>query len=285
MPRLSRSRKTFRSRPKAVPLRRSRSIRPAAIRSTARLSRLRRPPRPEVKEIRGSYDLILGAAGGTSWDAQGVQPCLMGPNSVNFNTVQPGQGLGQGERIGNRVRIKKVTMRAVMYPQPYDVAFNPAPKPLYVIIWFFKQKISLLEADSQAQATTRCLSDFFNDGSFATGMTGTLVDFTLPINRDTVDVKRCLKFKLGCARFEGTGYAVANHYQNNDFKYSQSFTMDLTKYAKKAMVWNDVGAGGPRGQRQLWMCASVVNADGTTLADSDQSARMRYNLEFKYTDA
>lgn len=82
--------------------------------------------------FRGSINLY--AYGATNW-ANTITPCT--PDTL-YLTIQ--QGVGQGDRVGNSVRVKSLKMTGVLRTALYNVTANPIPLPCYVKFLFLTRK-------------------------------------------------------------------------------------------------------------------------------------------------
>lgn len=199
----------------------------------------------------------------------------MGPSSVNSLN----QGVGSSDRIGNKIRVLKATLRVILYPLPYDVegSFqNPAPKP---------QDVRLMIVHSKNNPTDVVVSSTFFEQNNGTGSPGDdLTDMLLPVNRDiyvtTLD-KRC---KLGNALNAGSGNSAINQsFANNDYKYNQLLTYDVTSSFPSNITWNDTSTTPTSYQPTLVVLA--VNANGTTKPSNEVTSSMWVNLQLEYSDA
>lgn len=91
----------------------------------------------ENKTIQQSYENIpIKNRNSSGWAADNFGIPLTPQSGVLDIT----QGVGQGQRIGNSIKIKKLTMKGVMFPATYSVLTNFAPKPMEIKFWFGYQK-------------------------------------------------------------------------------------------------------------------------------------------------
>lgn len=193
------------------------------------------------------------------------------------------QGAGQGQRIGNTIKTKKLMFKGSIWPLPYDSILNTQPVPQYIKMWIFYDKLN-----PTSKPTPRANGDFFQNGSGNATFSNNLVDMWRPHNKDRYVVLKQRMFKLGYAEFTGVGgtYAGAvqsqGNFSNNDFKLNCSFNIDLTKAFTKIVKFNDTGVVPTT--RGLYCMVQPVWANGG-LNLNDASCKMLYMLDFQYEDA
>ena len=206
--------------------------------------------------------------------------CFGIPVSPQAGTLDVTQGVGQGQRIGNTIRVKKLTMKGVLFPAPYSILTNFAPKPVEVKFWFCYQR-----NDPFKQPTN--YASFFQNGSSSSNFTGNLLDMVKVTNKDTFRVMKTRTFKLGFDAYTVAGAdTYQQSYQNNDFKMNHKFSFDLTKYIPKIMKYVDgYTAVTTRG---LYLVVEAVWSNGTssTIGQiAEIGSLMNYQLDFEYEDA
>lgn len=209
---------------------------------------------------------------GATFDGQIVQ---VSPGATAWSIAQ---GPSQDERIGNRIRIQRATLKGTMVPEPYDATENPNPQPIVVqMILFYDKTLS-------TGFPTPCQSDdLFQLGSTVDGFRNDLVDTWAPINTDKYVVMYRRQFKLGFANYAGTGTQAAwQSYSNNDFKLNQKFSINLTPYLVKNVRYNDNNVDPMT--RGLWCAWQAIASDGTAMNGARIPARCQYSLDLTYTD-
>jgi len=192
------------------------------------------------------------------------------------------QGTGQGERVGNKLRIKKATLSFVMLPLPYNETTNADPIPLEIDMILFTAK----EVPQTIWSPT-AMSDFFQLGNSVAAPTGNLLDLTRTVNSDSYTMRLRRQFKLGYGSFI---LAPANNtnanYVNNDFKYNIRQTIDITKHLVKNVRFQDNSANAVSHMTQMWVQA--VYADNTQMDAGSAGTipgEMQYTISVEYTDA
>jgi len=199
------------------------------------------------------------------------------PVSPYAGFLQIDQGVGQGQRVGNKIRLTHLRLKGTMYPAPYAEFTNPFTVPLEIVLWFFYNR----DTPSVVPASG---SDFLALGSASVGLSGLLTDVWAPINTDQYVLKKKVHYKLGFAISQGdAGVSSSQYFANNDFKLNQNFDIDLLPHVVKNVVFDDnISIPTTRG---LFCMAEAIYAHGTAMAsDTIISARMSISLECKYED-
>jgi len=209
-----------------------------------------------------------------SWAASSIQ--LSPGTSPNGFSIP--NGTGQGNRIGNRIRVEKAWVKGIIFPMPTNEVTNPSPVPLQIRMLIFKDKY---RATAQPAAINL---DLFQTGSTSIGPADNLVDMILDINRDRYQIYHDSVMKLGFAENAGTGGVVAQQYRtNNDFSYNCEFNIDITNFLPKNIVFNDAEVN-PMSDG-LWMQFLVVPANGTVAGNNAIFAQLHYSANIEYSDA
>lgn len=157
-----------------------------------------------------------------------VQFCLS-PNATYLNIVQ---GVGQGDRIGNKIKIVKASLSFIITAGGFDVTNNPNPQPMEVRM--------IIGRNKQAPQSSMNVSTLFQAGSSTATPIGNLFDQILPLNRDNNTIYKQKTFKVGNAIATGTGAAPGqNYFANNDFKLNIKQKIDITDYISKNYCYND----------------------------------------------
>lgn len=187
------------------------------------------------------------------------------------------QGTGQGQRVGNAIRIKKLKISGVLRPLPYNVTTNTDPVPLFIKLMFMTRK------DSSTAVSTN-VSDLLQYGSSAESPGFQLVNLTRPVNTDDWMVHTVRTFKLGYATYDGTSIDPgAQSFANNDFKLNHFVNIDLTKYCPKLIKFDD-NTFLPS-TRNIVMYPFVYRADSSTpISAAEIPALFEMNLDIQYED-
>lgn len=200
----------------------------------------------------------------------------MAPLST-FWTVSP--GVGQGARVGNVIKVRKVMLNYILRPAPYDATtnLNPQPSEVRLILGYVKNAPASLPITTDIQ-------QLFNVGSSSTSPVGTLKDLISVYNTDYWNIKKSWTHKLGFANNQGTGGSPGvNYHANNDFKYNAMKRLDITKFMPKTCVFND--AAGTTNTKNLFFMMYAVAAGGGTYTATTLPVFIDYWIDFAYEDA
>lgn len=209
---------------------------------------------------------LISTANG-SWDATNVR--AIGPPSMVVS-----QGTGQGERIGNRIKVTKMLFKGVLVPLAYDVSSNPLPQPQQIRMVFFYEK-------STPTSTPAPRGNFLQLGSTTVALQNDLIDMQAQFNTDRYRILGTRNFKLGFAKYDGTGADPANQgYGNNDYKLNCNFSVDITKMIPKNAVYDDASCQ----TRNLWVAFILARADGLANLSAYVPVGLQYTLDMFYTD-
>lgn len=195
-----------------------------------------------------------------------------GWNSANniIPTIQ--QGVGQQQRIGNRVSTSGyITIRGHVVAVPTSAASNPFPNmPFYVRIVVWRQKQSM---------TTVSNTGILDDGITSGGgeFDGTLDDLMLPYNKDRFVIGGARQFMLQ------PNSTVGTYSSENLSRYPVSKFFKLRVPIPKTFVYNDT-ALDPSNCR-WYMSAGIVNADGTLATTGTTRAQITADVLLQYQDA
>lgn len=188
-----------------------------------------------------------------------------------------GQGVQQGQRLGNQIMTRKAILRYVITTNPYNISSNPYPAPQIVKMWFGYQKNKPLE--NVANQTS-----FFQNGSGSITPTGGLSDLVRPINQDLFKIYTSRTFKLGYSNYGGSGTNPANQsFSNNDYKFNHVGSIDVTKYMQKLVKFND-SVDTPTNGHILVCYMEAIRADGVT-PNTAAPVNCTFMMDYTYEDA
>lgn len=258
---------------------RPRSARVGPVRTVVRkeLARL-----VETKSAQYGGGRTFSTVDDPQWEYRNVITCSPG-TEAGYNIVVGGQ---DSQRIGNKIRTKRVVFRGVFLPLPYGSSVNPYPAPLEVVLWLVKVKGTSFE-DNQQMMAQHVATEFLEQNNSFVPLQGNLADLVYPINKNSFTVCGSKRFKLGWANYGGQGGQNAQQYfANNDFKYNKVLTWDLTKHVDKVMVWNDNTATEPS-NKKLYIVMEALRADGgtTNLGTGWDACNLNYRIDYDYTDS
>lgn len=202
------------------------------------------------------------------------------PFSGAYLTIS--QGLGQGQRIGNKIKVKKLTFKAIVYPKAYNASTNPTPAPVQIKFWFFYDK-----EEPQSVPTPMGSGDFLQFGNTSLPLGNRLFDHMAPVNTDRYRVLTTRTVKVGYAEYGGTGATgslpLQGNQSNNDFKLNARVSVDLMPYIVKEVTFRDA-ATAPTTRGVFMMCQAVY-ANGAAMASTTIPAEMNWMQDIEFEDA
>lgn len=234
-------------------------------------------PTNDVMEWRGLFPLTPYTATGAPIDS----------------TISIVQGTSQRARIGNVIRTKRAVLKGIILPYPQGSPLNPEPRPMEICMWIFKLKgfASTGALGDTLGGAEHVLENHFlqnaTAGGTSEGLTGELMDVLRPVNQDVVQLLYKRVFKVGWSEVYSSNQGnLANNqkYMNNDFKYNEKFSINVTDYIPKIIKYND-NDDTPNIKNTYCMIAPY-NADGVTSTNSSiVPAVCHWSLEYTYEDA
>lgn len=184
------------------------------------------------------------------------------------------QGVIEGTRIGQEIRVKKVTLKMNFTSHPLTVS-NPTPSPQIVKIYIGYSKPQL--AISKQKLPSNAL-DFFRFGNSNSSPLGTTADLNRSINTDLYTiVKKSRAIKLGNRGYL-QGQPAVQDYQNNDYDLFRTYSADLTKFYIKNQKFNETDSGSSN--RGLYMYVTTVNGAGDVYTGFPVDCNYEVMMEF-----
>jgi len=190
-----------------------------------------------------------------------------------------GQGVTQNTRVGNKIKVRRVTLNYTIRPNPYNVTTNAIPQPCEVELY-----LGRLKQASGILPTNLDVAQLYQLGNSALAPQGNLLDLISDINTDFWTIKKRWRHKVGYADYTGSGpNVVTQYYSNNDFKLNIVKKMDITKFCPKTITFND-STNSPMGDN-LFFFFQAVASQGDTFAAVQEPMRIDYWVSFTYEDA
>jgi len=177
-----------------------------------------------------------------------------------------GQGVTQNSRVGNRISPTSLKLRGCISIINSTITAN-----MFFRIIVLSKKVGI---DSTAGSYTY----LFQSGAFSTGPGGTLLDLMRPVNTDWFKVAKQKRL------FIGSSDSATSIMPGNSTATAQMFSMDLTKYVPKTLVYNDtINFPSNFG---LYLAIVPVNANGVSTSNSQLLAfQTTIELQLVYRDA
>lgn len=214
-------------------------------------------------------------AAAANFDSYNVIPLNFGVGGLDIV-----QGSGNGARIGNRIKVKKMLFRGTLVPEPYDATTNPIPFPTQWRVLFMYKK-----GDQTAYPTPATTGNIWDLNNGVYPFQNKLIDQWATINKDSYTVLGTRRFKLGYAdsHRQVDGTLGSQNYANNDFKYNINFSYDVTKMIVKNQIFQDNSSESR--SRQLFAVFIPSASTGGNPAQTVIPAELEYCLEGHYQDA
>jgi len=225
-----------------------------------------------LSEAKNSFydaeDVVCGSPLMADWTTENVQQLTPSDAGGSWNVGS--QGTGQGQRVGNEIRVTSHKVKMAIYPSD-----NGLNKPFYlrIIICSVKIRANDTPAGLKTIMTTSC----FQRGSTSVGMASYLDDFVEQWNRDVLTIHKVKEFKMGTSNPTQGGTA------NNDFSYGRRWSVNVHKYYKRAIKYNDTGTS-PQINRNVYMVFQVAAADGSIATGDTRWCHIHHGHYINYRD-
>jgi len=189
------------------------------------------------------------------------------------------QGIGQGGRIGNEIKIKKVMLNYIIYPRGYDVISNVAPQPCEIDLY-----LGYVRGTPNVLPTSTDVSILYQNGSSFAAPQGGLRDLVSIVNKDYWVIKKRWTHKVGFSSNNGTGnLAGFQSFNNNDFKLNVMRKLDITKFVPKTVRFND--SQNTSLSKNLFFMYQAVSSSGSVAGATQIPMNIEYWIDFQFEDA
>lgn len=238
----------------------------------------------ETKCLQTSGSLVVRSMQAGSTDAQvgAAVMCLTPQGSTiggfNGGYAILGNGIGQDQRIGDRVQIKGYYMNYLIRPLPYDVTTNTVPAPCIVQVFVLRPRAGFVTGMFASPIVSGANAKLFeNQANTDSGLTGSLVDLLRKVDKDNFEVLARREYKIGYQGNLNTSNQL-NTLPNNDFN---AYVKDRVKC--KGESWRVNRLEGYEG-RNIFFFVTALRADGTAIPTSQIPVALDFNLAVYYTD-
>lgn len=267
---------------------RRRFARKASRRPRSRKGR-RTVPRPlrnlvETKKVIYMRSTTLAQEDGSedsAWMNSNTLALLPSPSGVTIV-----QGTNSGQRIGNKVTIRKCKLSICFSPAAYDALTNFAPTPQLLRVMICQIKPGF-DNDSSGLQTVLDNYQFETGTNSSQGFTGTMSDIVYKYNPEAIRVVKQKTFKVGLQTTygqSGSSSGQEGYFANNDFKLMNRLEWDITKLLPKQVQWEDNSGSTACINRQYWLVMAPVDADGRTGTNLVRPVRFWLRYSFQYSD-
>lgn len=194
-----------------------------------------------------------------------------------FSTIA--QGTGNGQRIGDSIKVQRLTLQGFMNFDPSHYGDTDYMKnPLYVKMIVFRRKDDVIDPCNYG---TTGINDLLLNGSIASAPQNLPSDMWRRFNTNVYKIYATRLFKLGNS-------APSNNPQdtgqwNNDFSFSKRFSIDLSKHVDKVMFSETTGQPTNVSFNVAFL---VCFANGYTPSSGQKPCvEIHYDMNCSYKDA
>lgn len=191
------------------------------------------------------------------------------------------RGTANNQIIGNKMQIVRYIHTVALTPTAYNSTTNTQVTPCFVRLYYFKSKA--YPCQDQGANSFNQYGNFFENGSQDIGFYGSLMDLTRKIQNQNFTYLTHRTFKIGNNAPPITSSNTPSPIlSNNDFKLSVVAKIDLTRFFKKPIIYNDAG-----NLQTPWVFCiiQVVGANGAIFATSQLPIQCQNEMHMWYTDA
>lgn len=180
-----------------------------------------------------------------------------------------GQGVGQGDRIGNKITVKKNMFKGYIYAINNTLT-GGLPTNITMYIGRLKAGIST--------PTNSAISQMFQAGDTTFAPTDDNRTALYAINKNLWTVFYRRTFKIG-----GSTSASPNAVNNNDYKALIKFSIDVSKYHPRTINYNDGNNISTNAGLYAWFTLANYNDQVITVGYAPQVQYVAIN-ELTFTD-
>ena len=183
------------------------------------------------------------------------------------------QGVGQGDRVGDQIQVKKLLFKGYIYSLQTGIAPNLLGGfPTNVTMYIGRLKSTLTAPNPSA------FGQLFQAGDTTFSPTDDNRSSLYDINKDVWTVFYRRTFKIG-----GSTQTSANAVSNNDYSALRRFSINCSKWIPKKLHYNDNVITSQNAGLYVWFTISNYNDQPITSAYVPQVQLCALN-DFQYTD-
>lgn len=191
---------------------------------------------------------------------------VMDANSVQSIVPVIAKGTGEADRIGNEITLTKVLLRVNIYP---DLENPYGDEETLYDFHIFELRRSILMGIAD-------MDKFKDNGNLSTNFNGTTLNALLPVNNDRFKNHYFKRFKMN-------GVSQSTNPLFSGVPRSKQFSLDITKYYKKKMIFDD-NTNSPE-NCGLYLTCGAHNPYFPNALPYTQFAFMDYSVHFYFKDA
>lgn len=192
-------------------------------------------------------------------------------NDARVALIRPiiSQGTGQGDRIGNSINIKKVTLYVNV---TLDASSTVSGYPKYVDVYIFKFK-----KNNVAVPTASDMTKFLQYGNLSEPYLGRAFDGMRDVNKDLFTIKKKLRLNMI------HGGTVNNYYGYGMMQSNMTLKIDVTKYLKSRLLFDDTTNTVTNDNLYMAIGYTLFNQLGTPV--DTYAGTYDWQINYDYTDA
>lgn len=196
-------------------------------------------------------------------------------SNTNVLNIIPGiaQGTGQSNRIGNRIKPVRFTLRIALTCRDANSVY-PFASPTYFDIYIFKWKDANEAGGAPALVD---MQSFLEDDNSSKQYTGLQTDGLRRLNESQFQL--LAKKRITLSNFLTTGNSSGRFQNTNP---NRTLYFDISKHVKKTWMYED--ALSQVNNDNLWLAIGATQTDGTSLGSS-VIGNYQFISEIKYKDA
>lgn len=243
------------------------------------ISKLRSSPKfmsAVRKEIRRFAEKKVAISNLNNVAVNVVSGILTTPTQV-YLLPQITQGNTLSTRVGNKIQITKIYLQCMLNCLPYSSTTNPSQYPFWVKYWVLKNK----KTQKYNAITNTDLSGFFENGTTNSNFSGLPADLMKDVAPESWRVFKTGMKLMDFANTSGVGL-VANAFPTNDAVYQWCFNIDVTKYVKRNIIFEDIADNVPCNDN-LFIMFQAVNADGSA-SSGEIPVELHYHYRCDFVD-
>ena len=212
-----------------------------------------------------------------SGNLAGTVSTVIAPAQIRRLDPLISQGVIEGQRIGNKISIRKVMLRG--YITLYASGVSPYP-PSYASQFNVRMFVGYVKGTPLTAPAAGDMSNLLRSGTGATDFSTDLMSLMRPVHKDYWTIQRQRKYKIGVA--SGSNLGVVAGEVNNDFSLVKYFNMDITSCFKKVLKYDDADTAPQNSNLFLFVgCTDLV---GSPLIPANPVIQLNYETEFYYDD-
>lgn len=222
-----------------------------------------------------------------------ISPYGIAPNGphqlTTFDLLTPLDGLIQGtnngQRLGDIIRIKKMSVRGYVNLDS-SRADDPLylKNPMYVKLFVGRRKDTIANPNTTTiTGISQAYDNFFMNGPTAASPQNLPVDMYRMVNRDVYKILATRFFKIGNAAPSNDPSTSAQY--NNDFSFARHFSIDLSKFIKTVRYNPGTTTTSSNNAIYMWFIVCFANGATVNAVNANLPLECHFDVNAVYEDA